>query len=49
MVTIGLSFDLYLTHKEIIHATNECYDRNGYPTVSKSGIFSSRWSFFCDY
>lgn len=47
MIAIGLTIDLYLTHKEIMEATNACYDRNGYPIVHKEG-FISNWSFTCD-
>ncbi|MDN4491970.1 hypothetical protein [Ureibacillus aquaedulcis] len=47
MVAIGLSIDMYLTHKEILDASNACYDRNGYPIVHKEGPVSN-WSFTCD-
>lgn len=47
MIAIGLSIDMYLTHKEIMDAANACYDRNGNPTVHKEGLISN-WSFTCD-
>jgi len=47
MIAIGLSIDMYLTHKEIMEAANACYDRNGYPIVHKVGLVSN-WSFTCD-
>lgn len=47
MIAIGLSIDIYLTHKEIMEASNACYDRNGYPIVHKEGLISN-WSFTCD-
>lgn len=47
MIAIGLSIDMYLTHKEIMDAANACYDRNGNPTVHKDGLISN-WSFTCD-
>lgn len=47
MVAIGLSIDMYLTHKEIMEASNACYNRNGYPIVHKEG-FVPKWSFTCN-
>ncbi|MFC7686563.1 hypothetical protein [Ureibacillus sp. GCM10028918] len=47
MITIGLSIDMYLTHKKIMEASNACYDRNGNPIVHKEGLISN-WSFSCD-
>ncbi|KGR77067.1 hypothetical protein [Ureibacillus sinduriensis] len=47
MVVIGLSIDLYLTHKEIMEASNACYNLDGYPVVHKEG-FISNWSFTCN-
>ena len=42
MITIGLSIDMYLTHKEIMEA-----NLNGNPIVHKEGLISN-WSFTCD-
>ncbi|MCM3388873.1 hypothetical protein M3649_12085 [Ureibacillus chungkukjangi] len=47
MIAIGLSIDMYLTHKEIMDATNACNNLNGNPIVHKEGLVSN-WSFTCD-
>lgn len=47
MIAIGLSIDMYLTHKEIMDATNACNNLNGKPIVHKEGLVSN-WSFTCD-
>ena len=47
MIAIGLSIDMYLTHKEIMEATNACTNLNGNPIVHKEGLISN-WSFTCD-
>ncbi|QCR31296.1 hypothetical protein [Lysinibacillus sp. SGAir0095] len=47
MIAIGLSIDMYLTHKEIMDAANACYNLKGNPIVHKEGPISN-WSFTCD-
>ncbi len=46
-VIICLYINSYFVHKEIMHATNMCFDNNGIPQVSK-GLLSSSWSFTCE-
>ena len=48
MIAIGLSIDMYLTHKEIMDAANACYNLNGNPIVHKEGLITSNWSFTCN-
>lgn len=48
LIFFFLSVNSYFGHKEILAASNGCYESNGMPVVSKDR-FALNWSFSCDY
>ncbi len=48
LVVFCLFVNAFFVHKEIMSASNTCYNTGGNPTVIKDR-FALDWSFSCDY
>lgn len=46
-IMISLYTNSYFVHKEIMYATNMCFENNGFPIVRK-GFLSINWSVTCE-
>ena len=45
-IVIGLFINSYFVHKEILYASNMCYENNGFPIVER-GFMSLSWAVTC--